>query len=445
MKILIVSFDRNLTNQLKEALKDYEVVNVKNGEEALNLTTHHFDVVIYDAISGAISEEDINRMYEQKFKRSKFVILADDLFPINANNLNPHDKVIIPRETAIKEISRIIGKSGEEIFEQVQPPLPELEIERYAPMIDEFQKITEASLQYISKDLEGKKRIAIVSFDGTLIRSITSLLPENVEITPVKSFRGLDDVLRDKDLVVFDAISGLTAKKRLIELSKDPAISSKPFLILIDELFSVDITDIPLGEKHSISRSESPQNIVEKIVQILTSKETGPLSTKETIPMQIPEKITQEKTELGLFEDILESVIRFEPQEELSLEEQKTQVEEKSEIEEYTLPALNEQIEKKEAYVPPVSAEEIKQIIRQSVASIQPSAEEIRQIISQSLANIGPMDEIVRGAVKEVLESKLESILREEIKKAIEAVPLEQIIRKITYQALRERLRELIT
>jgi len=83
--------------------------------------------------------------------------------------------------------------------------------------------------------------------------------------------------------------------------------------------------------------------------------------------------------------------------------------------------------EKKEAYVPPVSTEEIK------------------QIISQSLRELGPIDEIFKEAVKGVLGGMLESILREEIKKAIEAVPLEQIIRKITYQALRERLRELIT
>ena len=498
MKFLIVSFDRSLTNQLKEALRDYEVVNVKNGEEALNLESHNFDVVIYDAIAGAISEEDINHMYEQKFKDLKFVILTDDLFPINPSNIKPINKVIILREDSVGQILKAIEQPAEMISEQTQPPtfeqtqIPYLEdltfeqtqftsfedfgqtqlMEEYVPTessnlsrdsyfedIGDLQAILdqppyqESTTQYIPQAPEDKRRIAIVSFENTLIDSIASLLPENAEITPVRSFRGLDDVLRDKDLVVFDAISGIAAKKRLTELSKDPVISSKPFVILIDELFSIDVTDIPLSEKYSISRSENPQKIAEKIVQILTSKKTQPIPTEEITPIQIPEKITQEKTEQKSFEELLGSVINFEPQEELLLEERKTEVEERFEPKEYTLPTFNEQIEvkeeliptKKEVYVPPVSAEEIKQIIRQSIASIQPPAEEIRQIIRRSLANIGPVDEIVKEAVKQVLEGKLESILREEIRKAIENIPVEQIIKETAYQALRERLRELIT
>jgi hypothetical protein len=56
-------------------------------------------VIIYDAISGALSEEDINNMYQQKFKDAKFVVLVDDLFPINAQNLKPQKKMLIPRES----------------------------------------------------------------------------------------------------------------------------------------------------------------------------------------------------------------------------------------------------------------------------------------------------------------------------------------------------------
>jgi DNA-binding NarL/FixJ family response regulator len=92
MKVLIVSFDRNLVKRLKDALSEYEVMDVKNGEDALSLATPYFDVIIYDAISGALSEEDINNMYQQKFKDAKFVVLVDDLFPINAKNLKPQKK-----------------------------------------------------------------------------------------------------------------------------------------------------------------------------------------------------------------------------------------------------------------------------------------------------------------------------------------------------------------
>jgi DNA-binding response OmpR family regulator len=55
MKVLIVSFDRNLVKRLKDALSEYEVMDVKNGEDALSLATPYFDVIIYDAISGALS------------------------------------------------------------------------------------------------------------------------------------------------------------------------------------------------------------------------------------------------------------------------------------------------------------------------------------------------------------------------------------------------------
>jgi flagellar biosynthesis component FlhA len=65
-------------------LSGYEVKNVKNGEEALSLVATHFDMIIYDAISEALSEKDINNMYQQKFNDARFMVLVDDLFPINA-------------------------------------------------------------------------------------------------------------------------------------------------------------------------------------------------------------------------------------------------------------------------------------------------------------------------------------------------------------------------
>jgi hypothetical protein len=98
MKVLIVSFDRSLVKQLKDVLSGYEVMDVKNVEEALSLANPYFDVIIYDAISGALSEEDINKMYQQKFKDAKFVVLVDDLFPINSQNLKPQKKILIPSQ-----------------------------------------------------------------------------------------------------------------------------------------------------------------------------------------------------------------------------------------------------------------------------------------------------------------------------------------------------------
>jgi Response regulators consisting of a CheY-like receiver domain and a winged-helix DNA-binding domain len=130
MKVLIVSFDRNLVEQLKNALSGYEVMDAKNGEEALSLITTHFDVIIYDAMSGALSEEDINNMYQQKFEDAKFVVLVDDLFPINAQNLKRQKKILIPRESTPDQILSAITAPVQET-EEYQLPTLELEIETH--------------------------------------------------------------------------------------------------------------------------------------------------------------------------------------------------------------------------------------------------------------------------------------------------------------------------
>ncbi len=56
MNILIVSFDKSLVSKIKEVLSEHNLVDVKNGEEAVNTVSSYIDVVIYDAVSGSTSE-----------------------------------------------------------------------------------------------------------------------------------------------------------------------------------------------------------------------------------------------------------------------------------------------------------------------------------------------------------------------------------------------------
>jgi DNA-binding NarL/FixJ family response regulator len=135
MKVLIVSFDRSLVKQLKNVLSEYEVIDVKNGEEALNLAIPYFDLIIYDAMSGALSEEDINNMYQQKFKDAKFVVLVDDLFPINAQNLKPQKKILIPRASTPDQILSAITAPVQET-EEYQLPTLGLEIETHKQTVE---------------------------------------------------------------------------------------------------------------------------------------------------------------------------------------------------------------------------------------------------------------------------------------------------------------------
>jgi DNA-binding NarL/FixJ family response regulator len=464
MKVLIVSFDRSLVKQLKNALSEYEVMDVKNGEEALSLATSYFDVIIYDAISGALSEEDINNLYLQKFKDAKFVVLVDDLFPINAQNLKPQKKVLIPRESTPDQIISAVMAPAQET-EEYQLPTLELEIETHKQTMGEVEGVIEIApseqeslqklffeegfrlaeaqpeskeevSQYIPESAHLKKKVAVVSFDSTLVESITPLLSENFEPVAIRSFRDLEILLKDVDGVIFDAISGLAAKKRLIELAKDQDIAQKPFLVLIDELFNINIDDVPLGNKHAISREESPKEIVEKFKEILV-----PLKEEETTLIQMlgelleKQEAVQEKEkdlEIEEFSQIIKEVEmpKLEesplPKEEFAFKEKKEEPTPVPQIpiEEAmpTVSASEQKTERLEDVLKGVSLEDIKKVVEET----------IKEEIKRAFEGFNPSD-LVR------------ELLREELKKSIESIPLESIIKEITYQVLRERLRELIT
>jgi hypothetical protein len=464
MKVLIVSFDKSLVKQLRSLLSGYEVMDVKNGEEALNLAIPYFDVIIYDAISGALSEEDINNMYQQKFKDAKFVVLVDDLFPINAQNLKPQKKILIPRESTPDQILSAITAPVQET-EEYQLPTLELEIETHKQTVEELEKVIEIApseqesiealffekgfeptevqpeskeevSQYISESAHPKKKVAVVSFDSTLVDSITSLLSEKFEPVVIRSFRNLESLLKDVDGVIFDAISGLAAKKRLMELAKDQDIAQKPFLVLIDELFNINIDDVPLRNKHAISREESPREIVEKFKEIFAL----PKEEEKTLMQMLGEilekqEAVQEKekgTEIEEFPQITKELEmpKLEesqlPVKEFVLEEQKEEpipipqihMEEATP----TVSAWEQKTERLEDVLKGVSLEDIKKVVEET----------IKEEIKKAFQGFNPSD-LVR------------ELLREELKKGIESIPLEGIIKEITYQVLQERLRELIT
>ena len=526
MKVLIVSFDRNLVKQIRNALGEYEVMDVKNAEEALNLAIPHFDVIIYDGISGALSEEDINNLYLQKFEDAKFVVLVDDLFPINAQNLKPRKKVLIPRESTLDQVLSAINAPVQET-EEYQLPTLELEIETHKQTVEELEGAIEITpseqesietlffekelkleetqpeskdevSQYIPEGVHLKKKVAVVSFDSTLVDNITLLLSEDFEPVVIKSFRDLESILKDVDGVIFDAVSGLAAKKRLMELAKDQDIAQKPFLVLIDELFNIRIDDIPLRKKQAISREENPREIVEKVKELLL-----PLEEEETTLMQMfgelidKREVVQEKEKDVEVEEFPQIIKEFEmpkleegllPMEEFAFDEQKQE------------PTITPQMPIQEA-VPMVSAWEHKteeKVVLKSLSIRQVIEETIKEEIKRVLEGFNPSDlarELLREELKKDIGSMLKEeirrafegfnlndlakellteelkkdigsmlkeevkrvlegfnpsdlareLLREELKKDIGSIPLESIIREITYQVLRERLRELIT
>jgi DNA-binding NarL/FixJ family response regulator len=497
MKVLIVSFDRNLVKQLRNALGQYEVMDVKNVEEALNLATSYFDVIIYDAMSGALSEEDINNLYLQKFKDAKFVVLVDDLFPINAKNLKPQKKMLITRESAPDQVLSAIMALAQET-EEYQMPTLELEIETHKQTVEELDgaieitpseqesiqklffeegfKLAEAQPEskekvsrYIPESVHPKKKVAVVSFDSILVDSITPLLSENFEPVAVRSFRDLEILLKDVDGVIFDTISGRPAEKRLMELAKDQDIAQKPFLVLIDELFTINIDDVPLRNKHAISRGESPKKIVEKFKEIFVSPKE-----EETTLMQMlgelleKQEAVQEKEEGVEPEEFLQIIKELEMpkleespllMEEFAFKEQKEEPTPVPQIPiEEVLPTVSASEQKTEGLedvLRGLSLEDIKKVIEETIKEEIRRAFEgfnlndlAKELLTEELKkDIGSMlkEEIKRAFEGFNPSDLVRELLREELKKSIASIPLEGIIKEITYQVLRERLRELIT
>jgi len=323
-----------------------------------------------------------------------------------------------------------------EITPSEQESIQKLFFEEELKLAEAQPESKEEVSRYIPESVHPKKKVAVVSFDSTLVDSITSLLSENFEPVAVRSFRDLEIFLKDVDGVIFDAISGLTAKKRLMELAKDQDIAQKPFLVLIDELFNIRIDDIPLRKKQAMSREEDPREIVEKVKELLT-----PLKEEETTLMQMSKEFlenqvsVQEKEKGAETEELPHMIKELEMP---KLEESPLPVKEFVFKEQKEEPTPTPQIPIEKA-MPTVSASEQKTERLEDVLRGLP-LEDIKQVIEETIK------EEIKKAFEGFTPSDLvRELLREELKKRIESIPLESIIREITYEVLRERLRKLIT
>ncbi|MCS6998721.1 MAG: hypothetical protein NZL86_04930, partial [Aquificaceae bacterium] len=216
MNVLIVSFDKELVSKLKEALKEYNVVDVKNGEEAINTVSSFIDTVIYDAVAGSISEEDINNMYRSKFKDAKYIILVDDIFPVDMNNIIPPKKLKLARDEASDKIVEALFGDIVELPFQIEETLPpqgipqsqeeglalekiffEAEAEESLPFIQEPQVEEVPELGKKAPESPTLKKVLIVSFDSNLIGKLREVLSGQGEILEAKNMKEVGDKARE--------------------------------------------------------------------------------------------------------------------------------------------------------------------------------------------------------------------------------------------------------
>ena len=408
MKVLIISFDKTLSEKLKEALSQkHEVFTAKNTEEALTLIPHEIDVIVFDAISGAISEEEINQLYNKKFSKQKYIILYDELFPVDQNNIQPPDKVLVVRDNALEEVPKLVEESTPVETPSVSPEAPQ------AATSSEKPQEPEAS---------GKPKVLIVSFDKKLTDELESLLKDKYETEVVKNQRLVKEKGRTANLIVFDAISGTIAEKNLMELAEDPVLKEKPYLILMDDLFPINVDKLDLPKKEVVNRDAPATLIAEQIDSILGG--AAQPSQPATVPQEVKEEIKEEPVTEELTSSAEE---RVEEQPEITPPEVYT-------AQEFQASALET----------PQQAS----VSGTAVGNVNLSLDEktvkaaIVEAISKELA--GLREEVkmeVSGYVRDIIES----VVREEVEKFLVELKIGDLIREETKKIVEEKLKELLS
>lgn len=425
MKILVVSFDRVLSEKIKEALKDFEVIVVKNSEEALNTVFSDIDVIIYDAILGAISENDINRMYKQKFRDSKYVILIDNFFPIDINNIEAPKKIAIDREKALENIVNAVAEEGtQKAFIVEFPLMHEYDFGKTVEIAEERSTVIEEKYQ---KEVEEKrKKILVVTFDEELIKKLNSSLRNAFDIISANNKKDILEKIPQADVVLFDAIYGSITQKILIDLSKEEYVKTKPFIILVDDLFPIDTENIPLPQKYTFFRESEYEKAINQIKNLT-------YAIKET-PSQ--------KEEQTSMEDLLTELLKDEKSESKGIkitEEVKTTLQETQPI----VPIYKSEKE---------FAQFLESMLLRTFESIEGK---LNEIISSSVRNaiekldISFVSDAISSSVSKYFENLnitnlIRDIIREEIKNIISKAGIAEIIRVETRKILKEKLEELL-
>ncbi len=453
MNILIVSFDKNLINKLKEVLSEHNLMDVKNGEEAINTISSYMDVVIYDAVSGSISEEDINNMYRQKFKDSKYIVLVDDLFPVDMNNLMPPKKIRLMRDEAVNKIRDVIRAEPEEkTIQYIQEPSMEenLTIESFSftePAMStsdmespvnlrefELSMPEEVEMHYVEATEKPQRKLLLVSFDTALINNLREALAGRVEIIESRNIKEVIQKAKEADIILFDTISGMLAYRTLMDMSKDELLAKKPYVLLIDELFTIDVSSIPLEKKYSFTRETELSRAIEKVIELAEEPLQYPL--QET---WAHEQTTQEedKSIMSLLEEIIGS----------SLEEEKPPAPtEEPEAAEVSSEELTRDIGMDQMHVISESSAQVDNIAESLITALekvlreQLSQERVYSAISRV---ISPED--VAKVLSSLLERKLEEVLREKVSEVFSKLDVSEIVREEARKVLKEKLSELIT
>jgi hypothetical protein len=468
MKILLITFDKEMENKIKQLLKEHNIAVAKNGEEAIISNITDIDAIIYDALAGGIAEEDINKLYDSGYKDVPYIVLMDELFPIDPDNLKPKNKKILAREGDLDKLPKILQEivgakkavaekmETEKVMEKAEAPqievteekkpietteewwksmieeTPKAEKEEEISLVEEEVKKPEVSEEVeISPTVKASKKCLLISFDIPLVEKIEQLIGDKCDLYTARSAKRAIQKYGHElfDVIIFDTISGVFAEKGIKDLYEKGGYKDSLYVLLLDEFAPIDIDKLPVKNMRAIKR-DSELNLLPEIIEnapIIGGGAPAVAEEKEetVVITPPPEEATTEKTPTK--EEIVPETPIVPPAEAKAKEEVPTIAE--------TEPAIPTE-EVKEKPVP-----KVEKAIEKTVVVDEKLIEQIveRKITEKILPLI---EEIVKTKLS---ETYLKTLVKENMEELIDEEVIRETIQDIAEPLVREALEKLLS
>ncbi|MFP3294324.1 MAG: hypothetical protein RXN80_03225 [Hydrogenobaculum sp.] len=385
MKILVSSFDRLLIEKLQHLLSGENVIFVKNGEEAIRNAPKDIDIIIYDAVSGLVSENDLNSLFEKAYRNSKYIVLMDDLFPIDPDNLKIPGKIIISRDRELSVLPELVKKYKELITSNKNVSRDK--------SVNEYSLKTQGNYEYDKESHTGVE-ISVISRDKELLDNIKSTL-ENIAYLKIFSPEQINkDEILNSDIIIYDTTEGVSAARELINMYQNANI---PVIIVLDDMFPIDISRIPIVKKVGIVKTEIKSSLKTIVLKLISEY-----------------NISSRKAKKGL--DKISEVLAMDSS--------------KSHLKDIIVDVLKEEI--RNSVRESLSSIDFKELAKNAIQS-QIATEDIKSLMLNSV------NEIVNNMRNEIM-----NIATKEIETAIKEEDIKAIIREITTTILKERIDSLL-
>ncbi len=496
MKILLVTFDKEMDKKIRELLKDHQIVTVKNGEEALLLNMDDVDLIIYDALAGGIAEEDINKLYEEGFKDVPYIILMDDLFPIDPKNVKPKNKKVISREVEVERLPEIVeqvvsGKattpaeevtaeqpaetaaaeaapseeSWEAMFGQVvethkgekkeeEKPAEVAPQPQPAEEKKEEKPVEEATpAAPAAAEIPTNKQCLLVSFDMPLVDKIQEKIKDLCDLHIARSSKQALQKYKNKDfdIIIFDTISGVFAEKGIRDLYEKGGYKDSLYVVLLDEFMPIDVDKLPVKNLRAIKR-ESELDLLPEIIEnaphITLEKALQGAAESVEAPAEGAAETAEVETGEALSE--LEKLLQAEEKKEEKPAETVTPsaaVEEKKPVEEKAAkpaPQPQPRVEKAPVQPPKKPAPAAQPPVQPAPAQpVAVSEELIERIVEQKIAEkvLPLIDELIKNKLS---DDYLKTVIREVIEDRLPPGEIREIVQEVAEPIVKEILEQLL-